>query len=347
MRKWAKVAAVAGRQHLLIATWQLRLLGISDAELKERLAHHGWSRKGHGVVALPGPDTDRRKLAAAVLAYSRPTGAAARVAARCAAGEVEVEAIVEEALSGGQLISGKSALWLHGIARKPSTHTLRLTKKSGVKARPGVCLRLGPVTGTVTRIDGLPVVDVEQALLDVASGDDESTAQALHHELTKLIANADARRATTLDALAQRVQAAPRCLGKPALRLAVADLRGELAHSATEKAARVVVAKVLAKYGLRIHPRPYAVESGRRIVGEADLAVLAICLDIEIDGPHHLLPAQQEKDQLRDRWMRRAGWEVERFSTEIVDLWPVKFAAQVEECVRFRLGLTSGSDIPG
>ena len=54
MRKWAKVAAVAERQHLLIAAWQLRALGVTDAELKERVDHQGWKRKTHGVIALPG-----------------------------------------------------------------------------------------------------------------------------------------------------------------------------------------------------------------------------------------------------------------------------------------------------
>ncbi|HVM20967.1 MAG TPA: hypothetical protein VM307_13495 [Egibacteraceae bacterium] len=35
--------------------------------------------------------------------------------------------------------------------------------------------------------------------------------------------------------------------------------------------------------------------------------------------------------------MRRAGWEVERFGTELIDLDPQKFAAEVAECVRARL----------
>lgn len=340
MHKWATVAAVAERQHLLVTRWQLRFLGISDAELRERIANHGWNRKGHGVVALPGPDTDVRKLAVGVLAYSRPTGAAERVATRVANGEGEVDALVETALGSGQVVTGLSALWLHDIASKPGEHTIRLTTKSGIAARPGVVVRLGPVTGKVIRVNGLPVADVEQAFIDAASGEDDVSAVQLHHQLTRLIATADRMRATTLDALALRVEQAGRFVGKPALCGAIADLKGELSHSATEKKARKIVAAVLAKYDLQLHPRPYRVEAGAgKTLAEADLAVLGICLDIEIDGPHHLLPAQIRKDQFRDRFLRRAGWEVERFSTELVDLWPVKFAAQVEECVRFKLGL--------
>lgn len=324
---------------MLIAVWQLRVLGVSDAELAERIAHHGWSRKGVGVVAVPGPDTDHRRLAVVVLAYSRPTRADQRVAARMAEGAAEVDALVEVAMTSGQVVTGISALWLHGIAARPATHTIRLTKKTGVEARAGVRLRLGPVSGVIRRIEGLPVADVEQAFIDASAGDDGLSALYLHHELTKLIATADRRRSTTLETLSVRLEDAGRFVGKPALRRAIADLKGKLSHSATERKAREIVAKVLAKYDLELHPRPYAVQLGGRTVGEADLAVLAICLDIEIDGPHHLLPAQVHTDQIRDRWMRRAHWEVERFSTELIDLWPVKFAAQVDDCIRFRLAL--------
>ena len=343
MRKWAKVAAVAERQHLLITAWQLRLLGVTDAELKARINDHGWKRTTHGVIALPGTDTDHRKLAAAVLAYSRPTGAAVRVADKLKDAEENsttlVDAVVEAAMTSGQLVTGLSALWLHGIGPKPSERTIRLTKKGGHVARRGVRLRLGAASGDPVRIDGLPVVDVEQAFVDAAAGDGEMTDAQLHHRLARLIATADAKRATTLDRLEVRIQAVGRFVGRPALRRAIQDLRGELSHSATEAKARQIVAGVLAKYELALHPRPFAVKAGSRTVGEADLAIVSLCLDIEIDGPHHLLPAQAAKDHLRDRHMRRVGWEVERFSTELVDLWPVTFAAQVDDCVRFRLGL--------
>lgn len=343
MRKWATVAAVAERQHLLITVWQLRLLGVTDAELKKRIDDHGWKRRTHGVIAVPGPETDHRKLASAVLAYSRPTGAAARVAEVLKNGQENgttlVDALVDVAMASGQVVTGFSALWLHGIAVKPSEHTIRLTKKGGHVARRGVRSRLGPGSGQATRIAGLPVADVEQAFVDAAAGDGELTAVQLHHRLTRLIATADAKRATTLDRLVVRSQSLGRFVGRPALTRAVLDLRGELSHSATEAKARQIVAKVLAKYRLVLHLRPFAVNLGSRSVGEADLAIVSLCLDIEIDGPHHLMPAQAAKDQLRDRRMRRAGWEVERFSTELVDLSPVTFAAQVEECIRFRLGL--------
>lgn len=48
-------------------------------------------------------------------------------------------------------------------------------------------------------------------------------------------------------------------------------------------------------------------------VAQADIAFIAERLDVEIDGPHHLLPQQQAKDRIRDRRMKEQGWEVIRF----------------------------------
>ena len=324
---------------MLIARWQLAYLGISDRAVRIRVAQRGWDRRGWGVLGLPAEETEFRALAAVVLAYSKPTHATDRVHAKVVAGADVVDALVELAMGGGQVVAGRSALWLHGIAPKPDRHVLRLTTGNGTAARSDVLIRRGPVTGEITRVHGLPVVDVEQAFIEAAGMPLELSRVALHHELARLLATADRLRKTTIERLCRRLDESGRVVGGPALRRVIADLRGELSHSGTEKKARVIVQKVLAQHGLVLHPRPFAVDHAGRTVGEADLAAVEIKLDVEIDGPHHWLPPQQAKDQIRDRLMRRAGWEVERFPTELVDLRPVVFAAQVEECVRFRLGL--------
>ena len=337
MQKWKDAAAVAQRQHLVIATWQLSFLGISDHALGERIRSHGWRRLGNGVVALPGTMSPIRRLTFAVLSYSHPVGVAQRVEQAAEQTGNIVEALVAVAMGAGPAVSGRSALWLHGITDAPGQDWLRLPAKAGHAPRNGVRLRYGNATGTLVARQGLPVVDVPQALKDVA-GCQQTPPLRLHHELTKTIATADALRLVTLQAVEQRLGADARFVGAPKLRRAVADLRGELSHSATEKVARAIAREVLDRYGLALHPRPYPVTLGGRTVGEADLPVVSIKLDFEIDGPHHLFPAQREKDQLRDRWMRRASWEVERFPTDLVDLHPAKFAAAVDECIRFRLG---------
>lgn len=336
-QKWNRATAVAERQHLVLAHWQLILLGISEAAIEDWVRRHGWRRLSQGVIALPGKMTPIRRLTAAVLAYSSPTDAAHRVEGAVARTGDVVEALVAAAMGSGQLVCGRSALWLYGVSDPPEQQWIRLPGKQGHGARAGVRLRYGTPTGGVQAIQGLPTVDIVQAFKDVAGGGDRRPLP-LHHELTRRIATADALRLTTLDDVHGRLKVDPRFIGAPALRRAVADLRGELSHSRTERVARGLMRNVLGKYGHDLHPRPYPIHYAGRTVGEADLAVVEICLDIEIDGPHHLLPAQRDRDQVRDRLVRRAGWEVERFSTELIDLHPAKFTAAVDECIRFRLG---------
>jgi hypothetical protein len=50
MNVWAIAAAVAEMQHLVLATWQLRALGISAGALSHHVQAHGWRRDTWGVV---------------------------------------------------------------------------------------------------------------------------------------------------------------------------------------------------------------------------------------------------------------------------------------------------------
>jgi hypothetical protein len=331
------VATVAARQCQLVTLWQLRLCGLSERAIQTRIACHGWSRASGSVIALPGPWDAVRHLTLAVLNYSHPHDAELRVQEAAEVCQDRIDALVAAAMTAGQLVCGRSALWLHGIAGAPEKHWIRLPVKSGARPQPRTIVRYGPSTGVISWVQGLPVVDVEQAFMDVSGNADGMTRLELHHDLTQLAAKADALRRTSPEVMRQRESLAPRFVGAPLYRSVVADLLGELAHSATEKKARRIVAEVLVRYGLTLHPRPYTVESNGIKVGEADLAIVACRLDFEVDGPHHLLPAQRDKDVVRDRLMRRAGWEVERFSTRVIDLTPKVFAAHVDECVRARL----------
>ena len=50
----------------------------------------------------------------------------------------------------------------------------------------------------------------------------------------------------------------------------------------------------------------------------ADFACLAAKLVIELDGPPHERPEQQEHDRRRDAWMRERGWRVLRVPNDVV-----------------------------
>lgn len=342
MTPGARAAALAEQQHLVVTTWQLQLLGLSRKTITRLARDGGWRRWSPGVYLLPGPITAMRKLAAAVLAYGRPVNALQRLVEYQMEHQRKtlVEAIAQVALHSGNVVCGLSAAWLHGLEKAPNQSWVRVRTHCGQAPRKNVRLCHGTYSGRVVWIDGLPVVAVEQAIIDIAGMTDDSRKQR-HHRLTKLIATADALRKTDLDALEAQIAQSCNFRGRTALQRACRDLRGELSHSATEAEARAIVRRVLARFDLELESRPYPVEVNGRIVGEADLAVLKILFDIEVDGPHHLLPAQRAKDDARDRLVRRAEWHVERFPTELIDLSPEVFEARVADTVRHLLGKTS------
>lgn len=342
MHPWARAAALAELQHLVVTTGQLELLGLSRQSIARRATSDGWRRWTPGVYLLPGPITPLRKLAAAILGHGRPANSLEQLVEHQMEHQNEslVEAVSAVALGSGNVVCGMSAAWLHGLGKPPNQSWIRVGTHCGRSARRNVRLCHGTYSGCVVWIEGLPVVDVEQALMDIAGMTDDSSKQ-LHHRLTKLIATADALRKTNLDHLEVRIARSPNFRGRPALQRACLDLRGELSHSATEAEARAIVTRVLSRFGLQLEPRPHPVHLAGRIVGEADLAVVEILLDLEVDGPHHLLPAQRAEDDARDRLVRRANWTVERYSTELIDLSPQVFEALVTDTVQHLLAATS------
>lgn len=335
MSKWAVLSDLGVRQHLVVAVWQVAVLGISEHALRGRVGAHRWSRTHPGVVSLPGAGGSLHDVMAALLAYSRPTSAVARVEKLVASGTALVDALVSAGLGAGPLVCGQSALALRGVAPEPAQPWIRLPARFGHAPKDGVRIRYGASSGTPVWVDGVPCVDIAQAFIDAApAGDHESAAQR-HHRLSRWLATADARRVLTAAELEARIESPRSFYGAPGLRRVVADVKGELSHSGTERRARRLVAPVLASFGLRLEPRPFLIEFNGARLGEADLAVLRLRYDIEIDGPHHLLPAQRQRDDHRDRLLRRqAGWEVERFSTELIDLRPTVFKARVADTVR-------------
>ena len=335
MSKWATLSELGVRQHLAVAVWQATALGISGHALRDRVGTHRWARSHAGVVALPGAAGPLHALSAALLAYSRPTSGAARVGTLVKGGMPMIDALVSAGLDAGPLVCGQSALARCGVASDPSEPWLRLPDRYGHASKEGVRIRYGDYTGQAVWVDGVPCVDVAQAFIDAAPTEEEESSTQRHHRLSRWLAAADARRALTAPELELRIASPRSFYGAPALRRVVADVKGELSHSGTERRARRLAAPVLASFGLRLEPRPYLVEVNGTRLGEADLAVVKIRYDIEIDGPHHLLPAQRQTDEQRDRLMRRrAGWEVERFSTELIDLRPAVFKARVADAVR-------------
>ncbi|CAN5636957.1 hypothetical protein BH24ACT14_BH24ACT14_14810 [soil metagenome] len=247
------------------------------------------------------------------------------------------------ALEAGQLVCGPSAAWLHGLLdHAPTTVWIRLSQGDRHSAPPGVLLRYGPAAATErVRRAGLPTTSIGLTIRDLAGLPEPAAGR--RRRLLHVIATADALRLITIDALAAQVQAAHRFRGRPLLQRVLDELRGELSHSGAEARARRMVRDVVAASGLRLHPRPYAIRQGRRVVAEADLAVVALRYDIEVDGPHHLLPAQQAKDRHRDRRARAEGWTVDWFLVEEIDAHPEAFTRAIRATISALLARQSSS----
>ena len=96
-------------------------------------------------------------------------------------------------------------------------------------------------------------------------------------------------------------------------------LRPGFSHSKAEARARGTIAEVLAPLGLHPETRPLPIRAGGRIIAEADVAVTAVRLDYEIDGPHHQLLRQRRRDGHRDELLDGIDWAVSRHPVAQVD----------------------------
>ena len=336
MRYWCIAAEAAVQQHLVLAPWQLTALGLSHEAIRKHAHRHGWHVDDLGAWWLPGKDTPLRRIAAAYLAFSKPAEAWTRVSVEDWNDEQAVaDALVRAARDSQVVVCGPTAAWLHGLRDTPPDHVwLLIGVHAGRRKRPGVRLRYGsvPVSGTTVAHD-LPVLDVEHTIVDSARVPMASRTH-LYYELVRLLRRAESQRTTTRDKVTKIADRPGKFRGKPVLLQVLSDLAGEFTHSRAESDARRLAAQVLAEFGLTLHPEPYQIHHKGVRVAEADLAVLAIKYDLEVDGPHHQLPEQQEKDRNRDRLVLEAQWFPERFPTALIELSPRTFQAQVRQTVR-------------
>lgn len=119
----------------------------------------------------------------------------------------------------------------------------------------------------------------------------------------------------TLDRLDREALRDHRFPGRMRLRRVLEALRSDLPFSGTEKRVAVALRKAGHRVGLQ---HRLATTSGRGFV--LDLALLDVWLDLEIDGPHHLMPEQAAEDRVRDRLIRDTSpWTVERASVYEID----------------------------
>ena len=155
-----RIAALAERQHGIVAHRQLRALGLSPATIRSRAARGLLHPLHHGVYAL---------------AY-RPLRAQAHWLA----------AVI--ACGSGAVISHATAAMAWGIRRSLSSSIDVTAPGRGGRRRPGLrvhsAARLRPAS--VDLIDGVPVTTVARTLIDLAGMVRESAAEyAVHRAQVK------------------------------------------------------------------------------------------------------------------------------------------------------------------
>ncbi len=208
-------------------------------------------------------------------------------------------------------VAGAAAAHLHGLpgfARAPS---LVVVSSARVRCKDvEVAHRAALTPADVDEVDRIPVVGLAWTVVDLAATSTRGPGQdALAHVL-----GTGRCRPGQLLGPAHRTIELP---GRARVAREIRGMTGPVDHVRSHAEGRVADACVAA--GL---PRPATNRRVRTSTGaahELDLAWLDERVDVEVDGPHHLLPEQRRRDRQRDRELRGDAWKVVRVPVEEVD----------------------------
>jgi hypothetical protein len=322
---------------MLIATWQAEAAGLHRREIAYRAKAEGWPRYGWGVIGWPGPNPPLRQLAAVFLAYARPTQADLRIERpEDDDDDALAESISAAARNAGQAITGRSGAWMHGFAPRPDHQWLWLPKESSrVPRDKAMLLYGGRRAGDLTTKEGLVLVDPAGCVIDTARTPLGTRRQRVD-ELIWQMSRADSLRLDVRGEVQRRLPDLGRMRGVDVLREALKQVSGSMSHSRGEHKGRKLARQALEPLGLVASSQPHEIFHEGVRIAEADVAVVEIQLDIEVDGPFHQFQDQRLKDEERDRKVRRAGWAVERFPLEMIRDRPQVFIAQVQAAAMAR-----------
>lgn len=296
------LAAVALKQHGVIALGDVRAAGGSRHHAQLRVASGRWIKVHRGVYRLAGaPWTWHGQVMAAVKAAG-PGAAASFFCAARLHGFGFMRAGVEISVPRGRFHRPE------GVTVHTSTDLDRCE---------------------IVEVDGIPTTDVARSLLDVGG--------KLRHLRTFARTVEQARR---LEAVTWHDLVV--CLAKHARRgrRGIARLRelieiGMGDDEVTDTDSELIAVSLLREHGFpepALHHRVYARDG--RLVAEMDVAYVDQKLDFEIDGSVHLDPAVKAKDDARDAELREVyGFTVRRIWWEIPVRNPREFIRIIRQYV--------------
>ncbi len=253
---------------------QLTELGFTEREVARLVAGGAFTRRHRGVLLdARAPIPPRGHLFAALLAAG-PTA----------------------------FLSHRTAAAVHGM-RAINVRAIELTVVADRTPQRGG-LRIHRTTNLhpdeVRIIDGLRFSSVPRMLIDLASRETRA-------ELDRLIAEVARRRSLKLERIAQAIARHPR---HPGLRKLAAAL--DAYQPSPEDKSRLE--RAFAAW-LATRPEIPAPERNVKLARrwEIDFLWRAQSLAVELDGrPYHLLPADQERDRIKDVWLQRHAISIVR-----------------------------------
>ena len=281
--QWERViAALAERQHGVLATRQLLAAGLTHSAIRRRVRRGRLVRLHHGVYSVWGSrPTQRGRWAAAVL-YG---GALAMLSHHVAA-----------------------ALWALASARSGPTDVTAPSKHASIATVR--FHRSNPPPDERAVGDGLPLTSPARTILDLAPLSSDRAVE-------RMIDEAEARRLGVGASLPALLERYPRRPGAPRIRRVLAA-RGALGLTRSELEERFLA--LLRRRGLR-EPRLNAPVRVAGHPYELDCFWPDLRLAVELDGYRfHAGRSSFRDDRIRDRRLRSVGIETVRVSAH--DLGP-------------------------
>lgn len=285
-------------QHGVAGLWQAVAHGIPRQSFADYVRCHGWQRLSSGVVAEPSSRHSYERSCWALLVALRLRGR----------------------------LTGETALWMHGVygqeTPRPSVIDVLVAGPHHPRPRPGVHLiRTDTLDAEARdRRRGFEVTPAPRAWADFAR-------RATSDQLVAAVAGLDRLRLATPEDLASYLQRRGQFPGRTSAWAALQRAQGQLTHSSREHTARRLLHE--ADLALAPWPRPLAVLLDGVAIAEVDVPWPQVRYGVEIDGPHHQLPAQQQADRSRDRCLTSLGWMIDRFSVDEIEQSPGQFVREV------------------
>jgi hypothetical protein len=274
------IAALAERQHGVVAYRQLIALGVSRRAIQRRVEMGRLHRLSRGVFAVGHRALTRRgRIMAVVLAAGR-----------------------------GAIVSHRTAAELHGTldGRDGRIHVTVATPR---RQRRGVRLHFSEIPDDEREIvDGIPVTTVARTLFDLAGTERAATVEVAYHEAEYLGLTSPVALPALLDRHPRRpgAETLRRLLGRAGRQRKRTEMEADFGLFCDER-------------GIP-RPDEWNVDReihGRRI--EADAVYLAQRVIVELDGRSHMTPKRFDDDRARDRANLADGWPTIRVTNRDLD----------------------------